>query len=71
MLYLVEDVAELKSSGDGVTEQIALLRQEIEALRKANCEIIRLLHTPEKKRASICDTCEDQPGFPYEFSQKK
>jgi len=67
---MAADVESLKAAAQGQAEEIAQLRTEVEALRIANCEIIRLLHTPEKKRASVCPTCEDQPGFPYEWAQK-
>ncbi len=71
MGQMAADVESVKSAGAGLADEVAALRTEIEALRKANCEIIRLLHTPPKKRASVCATCDDQPGFPYEYQQKK
>ena len=37
----------------------------IEDLRLANCDIIRLLHTPQGQRQSDLSVCDDQAEFPY------
>jgi hypothetical protein len=39
-------------------------------IRALGCEIVRLLNTPEGRRASAILACSAQPGFPYNFPQK-
>jgi hypothetical protein len=39
-------------------------------IRALGCEIVRLLNTPEGKRASSILACSGQPGFPYSFPGK-
>ena len=43
----------------------------INELRALGCEIVRLLNTPEGQRASSILSCTSQPGFPYEWPEKK
>jgi hypothetical protein len=43
----------------------------INELRALGCEILRLLNTPEGQRASSILSCTSQPGFPYEWPEKK
>jgi hypothetical protein len=40
-------------------------------LRAVACEIIRLLNTPEGQRDSALASCDGQPGYPYDFPEKK
>lgn len=40
-------------------------------LRRVACDIIRLLHTPEGQRSSNNASCVGEPGFPYDFPEKK
>ncbi len=68
---IVEVVQRTEGKVDILDDKVDLLAQEVERLRKLNCELVRLLHTPPKKRASVCDVCDDQPGFPYEYANKK
>ena len=43
--------------------------QLVAELRLLGCEIIRLLNTPEGRRASQVLSCQAQPGFPYNFPE--
>ena len=43
--------------------------EELAAVRRGNCEIIRLLHTPQGQRHSEIDVCEGSPGWPYDWGQ--
>jgi hypothetical protein len=50
---------------DGKMDNLAAA---IEELRVVNCEIIRLLHTPQGQRTSSCPVCSDQPEYPYDWN---
>lgn len=52
------DVEVLQSTVDTLLDMV-------EELRLANCDIIRLLHTPQGQRESDLSVCDDQPEFPY------
>jgi hypothetical protein len=43
----------------------------ITELRAIGCDVIRLLNTPEGQRGSVLTSCSGQPGYPYNFPQKK
>jgi hypothetical protein len=60
-------VGHIHSDLETVDGKIDALTAEVEALRQANCEIIRLLNTPDGLRSSSLPVCADQPGFPYSF----
>ena len=53
-----------------VDAKIEALISAIEELRLVNCEIIRLLHTPQGQRESDLGVCFDQTGFPYSWPQR-
>jgi hypothetical protein len=38
-------------------------------IRALGCEIVRLLNTPEGRRASAIQACSAQPGFPYSWNE--
>jgi hypothetical protein len=40
---------------------------EVANLRRQNCEIIKLLHTPQGQRQSGIDVCDGSEGFPYDW----
>jgi hypothetical protein len=45
------------------------LAQLVAEIRGLGCEIVRLLNTPEGRRASSILACTGQPGFPYNFPE--
>jgi len=42
---------------------------ELADVQRQNCEIIRLLHTPQGLRHSDIDVCSGEPGYPYDWGQ--
>lgn len=54
-----------------VDAKIEALISAVEELRLVNCEIIRLLHTPQGQRESDLGVCFDQPGYPYNWPQRR
>jgi hypothetical protein len=52
---------------DGKLDAVLAL---MEGLRETNCEIIRLLHTPQGQRTSDVLPCADQPGYPYDWAEE-
>lgn len=47
------------------SDAIAANAEAIERLRVVLCDVVRLLHTPQGQRESNCESCDDQPEFPY------
>jgi hypothetical protein len=80
--YLREDyvhlqVEEVDTKVDDLTTRIGqvedvlqALTAAVDSLRTQNCEVIRLLNTPEGWRRSSIPACMDQPGYPYRFPHK-
>ena len=60
---------ELQKTVNAIDMKVDLLAAAVEGLRTANCEIIRLLHTPQGSRQSDLATCDDQPGWPYDWPE--
>lgn len=60
--HLHTDVEVLQSTVDTLLDMV-------EELRLANCDIIRLLHTPQGQRESDLPVCDDQPEFPYSWPE--
>ncbi|MCI0587698.1 MAG: hypothetical protein L0323_12730 [Planctomycetes bacterium] len=48
---------------------ILALQASVEGLRTANCDIIRLLHTPQGQRQSSLPVCAGSPAFPYDWPE--
>ena len=55
---------------DTLTDKVDALFDLIEQLRETNCEIVRLLHTPQGQRTSDVLPCADQPGYPYDWAEE-
>ena len=55
---------------DTINATLVALAAAVDNLRAQNCELTRLLNTPEGRRSSAIATCSDQPGYPYAFPQK-
>jgi hypothetical protein len=62
-IELVQDTVDIL---DGKLDALLIL---VEQLRETNCEIIKLLHTPQGQRTSDVLPCADQPGYPYEWGE--
>ena len=41
----------------------------INEMRALNCDVIRLLHTPDGQRSSNIASCAGKPGFPYSWNK--
>ena len=52
---------------DSLNGAVSDVTAAVEELRQLNCEIVRLLHTPQGRRTSDIPVCSDQPGFPYDW----
>lgn len=63
-LFLVEGIDERLEI---VEAKIDILTEMVEDLNATNCEIIRLLHTPQGQRTSDVLPCEGEPGYPYDW----
>jgi hypothetical protein len=69
--HIHNDLGTVDGKIDAINAKLDALAAAVEALRQANCEITRLLNTPEGRRSSNLPVCSDQPGFPYNFPQKQ
>ncbi len=60
-----ERVAHIHGDVEVLDDKLDMLLDMVEELRLANCDIIRLLHTPQGQRVSTLPVCDDHPEFPY------
>ena len=60
-------VAHIHGDVEVLQSTVELLVDMVEDLRLANCDIIRLLHTPQGQRESDLSVCDDQAEFPYHW----
>jgi len=67
---VVQDTADsIESKVDILDGKIDMMLDMIEDLRLANCDIIRLLHTPQGQRESSLPVCDDHAEFPYNWPE--
>jgi len=66
-----ERLAHLHNDINTLDEKINTLLDEVANLRRQNCEIIKLLHTPQGQRQSSIDVCDGSEGFPYDWPLQK
>jgi hypothetical protein len=67
VLVLDDKVNVLDDKVNVIGGNVEDLLAAVEELRLANCELIRLLHTPQGQRQSDLGTCSDQPDYPYDW----
>jgi hypothetical protein len=75
--HLHGDIELVQTTSDSIADMVFILNEKVdtlfdmmEALREVNCEIIRLLHTPQGQRTSDVLPCADQPGYPYDWAEE-
>lgn len=75
--HLHGDIELVQTTSDSIADMVFILNEKVdvlfdmmEALRETNCEIIRLLHTPQGQRTSDVLPCADQPGYPYDWAEE-
>jgi hypothetical protein len=59
-----------KNTASIITNSNANKDAIVSELRALGCEIVRLLNTPEGRRASSILACSAQPGFPYSWNKR-
>ncbi len=59
-----------KNTASIITNSTANKDAIVSELRALGCEIVRLLNTPEGRRASSILACSAQPGFPYSWNKR-
>jgi hypothetical protein len=59
-----------KNTASIITNSNANKDAIVSELRALGCEIVRLLNTPEGRRASSILACNAQPGFPYSWNKR-
>lgn len=64
-----ERVGHLHGDIDIINGKIDALLEAVEALRQVNCDIVRLLHTPQGQRESEIPVCSDQAEYPYDWGE--
>lgn len=70
-IELVQETVDiLDEKVDILDAKLDVLLTLIEELGETNCEIIKLLHTPQGQRTSDVLPCADQPGYPYEWGEE-
>ncbi len=67
--HLHGDVEVIDDKLDAIDAKLDRILAAIEANRLAICDAKRLLTTPSGQRESNCETCSDQPGYPYAWPE--
>lgn len=68
--HLHGDMELLQDTVDILDGKLDALLVLVEQLRETNCEIVKLLHTPQGQRTSDVLPCADQPGYPYDWAEE-
>lgn len=82
--HLHGDIGLVQTTSDSIADMVFTLDEKVdimdgkldallalmEGLRETNCDIIRLLHTPQGQRTSDVLPCADQPGYPYDWAEE-
>jgi len=67
--HIHDDIGGLDTKLDRIIELVLANAEAIEKNRLAICDAKRLITTPSGQRESNCETCSDQPGYPYAWPE--